>query len=449
MAAEASPTDFAARLPAPDWETWRTFVRYEFLIPRRSRLGLALLVVCCVAGLIAGLGPALGPSLAAIRAWRLGVLLVGFASLPLMAMAARLDALSLAADTVESRPHSALTRLLARYLGNLLFVFLAYAVVIVAAWAVQLLMGGGLPDGAGPRFSLGAPVHAFTAGLPALLYVSTLAYCVSVLVPNLLSVAIVALYWLLILFGREYLSRIFDFALTQNALPYALLSIGLMALTLQVTRWRVRVGALLSRPLVAAAIVFLLGGLLCARGLVLSRHDPPFHAKPLAISMAAQNIRNDFVPGFWLPDRDGRRTGLHDLGPGPLLIVFWSPTSPESVDALAQVQRLHRQYADRGLRVVAICLADDWSVSPRLARERGYEFAMVTDTGCHFADKLENSSPLAEAYEVSSLPGIFVADPYRRLVDKRFGVVGDTWLQVEGKLKELLPAPAAGATPGG
>lgn len=449
MAVVAFLKNLSPRLPEPDWAAWQAFVRYEFLIPRRSRLGVALLVLCCGAGLVAGLGGALGPSLAAYRAWRLGVLLVGFAALPLMAVAARLDAISLAADTVESRPHPALARMLTRFVGNLLFVFLAYGVLIAAAWLTQLLSGGALPVGAGPRFSLGAPVHAFVAGLPALLYISTLAYCLTVLIPNLLSVAIVALYWLLVLLGREYLSRIFDFALTQNALPYLLLSVGLMALTLQVTRWRARSGALASGPLVAMAALFLLMGLGTARLLVMTRHDPPFHAKPVALAMAGQSIRHEFVPGFWLPDQHGQRTGLHDLGAGPLLIAFWSPSSPESVDALARLQRLSLQHAPEGLRVVAICLADDWSVSPRLARERGYRFTMVTDTGCHWADKLDSSSPLAEAYEVSALPAIFLADPYRRVVDRKLGLVSDTWLQVEGKLTELLRQSSGAVTPGG
>ena len=181
----------------------------------------------------------------------------------------------------------------------------------------------------------------------------------------------------------------------------------------------------------------------------MTRHDPPFHPQPLAQAMAGQNVRGNFAPGFWLPDQRGRRTGLHDQGAHPLLIVFWSPTSPESVDALAHLQRLDQQYAGQGLRTVAICLADDWSASPRLARERGYRFPMLTDTGCHFADKLENSSPLAEAYEVTALPAIFLTDPYRRVLDKQTGLGSDTWLQVEGELNGLMRQSARAVKPGG
>ena len=437
------------RLSEPDWAGWRAFVRYEFLIPRRSRLGLALLLLCVGAGLIAGFGAGLGPTLAAYRAWRLGVLIAGFAALPLMAVAARLDAIALATDAVDSRPRAAVQRLLARFVGNFLFVLLAYAVLIGAAWLIQLLTGGALPAGSGPRFSLGAPWHAFAAGVPALLYISALAYCVTVLCPNLLAVAIVALYWLLVLMGRDYLSRIFDFTLTQNALPYLLLTAGLLALTMQVTRWRAGVGRRLSPALLATAVVLLLWGLGSARTLVMTRHDPPFHPKPLTQAMAGQNIRNGFVPGFWLPDQHGRRTGLHDLGTGPVLVVFWSPARPDSVAALAQAQDMVERFGDHGLRVVAICLADDWSVSRRFARERGYRFPMVTDTGCHWAEKLDTSAPLAEAYEVNDLPAVVLADATRRIVMQWQGHPEGTWVEAARQLGETLAQPAGGVTPGG
>ena len=449
MAVADRLTNWTKELPGLEWSAWRTLLRYEFLIPRRSKLGWALLVLCGVAGLVAGFGAGLGPSLAAYRAWRLGVLLVGFAALPLMAVAARLDALSLAADGVDSRPRSALVRLLARFVGSFLFILLAYAVLIATAWLAQLLLGGSLPAGSGGRFSLGAPVHAFLAGLPALLYVSALAYCITVLCPNLLSVAIIALYWLLILLGRDYLSRIFDFTLTQNALPYLLLTVGLMALTLQVTHWRARVGRPWSPALAATAALLLLIGLGAAHSLVMTRHDPPFHPKPLALAMAGQSVRNGFVPGFWLPDQRCRRTGLHDLGPGPLVIAFWSPARPESVAVLAHLQLLHAQYGARGLHVVAICLADDWSVAGRLARERGLHFPMLTDTGCHWADKLDTCAPLAEAYEVNDLPAVFMADASRRLVTQWTGLPSEAWAELEQKLPALLPQLPAGEGPGG
>ena len=452
MAVAAPPTDrtqSVAGATGLDWSAWRAWLRYEFLIPRRSRLGWALLVLCGCAGAIAGLGAGLGPSLAAYRAWRLGVLLVGFAALPLMAVAARLDAMSGAVDSIESRPQPAVSRLLVRFLGSFAFVLLAYAVLIVAAWLAQLVLGGPLPAGSGSRFSLGVPVHAFTAGLPALLYVSALAYCVTVLCPNLLSVAIVALYWLLILLGRDYLSRIFDFALTQNAVPYLLLTAGLLALTMQVTRWRGRVARPWSPPLAGAAAVCLLLGLISAHALVMGRHDPPFHPKPLAQAMAGQSIRNQVLPGFWLPDQYGRRTGLHDLGPAPLVIAFWSPARPESAAVLANLQTLHLQYGRQGLRVAAICLADDWSVARRVARERGYRFPMLTDTGCHWAEKLGDSAPLAEAYELSDLPTVFLADDERRVVLHWNGLPAGVWEGLVQKLTPLLPPQGQEAGPRG
>jgi hypothetical protein len=193
-------------------------------------------------------------------------------------------------------------------------------------------------------------------------------------------------------------------------------------------------------------------GLGAARGLVMVRHDPPFHPKPQALAMAGQNVRNGSIPGFWLPDQWGRRTGLHDLGPGPFVIAFWSPARPDSLDGLAHLQRLHETFSGSGLRVVAICLADDWSVARRVARERGYRFPMLTDTGCHWADKLADSAPLAEAYEVADLPAIYLADASRRLVTRWDGLMAGTWADLEDRVSEAMAQTKPGAEgvgPGG
>lgn len=436
------------------WEAisrlWLVLLRYELLLAWRSRLGRVVLVVCCLAGVMAGASPGLDPSLAAYRAWRLGSLLLSFLTLPLMALAARRDDLTRAGDGVESRPQPVGGRTLVRLAGSVLFVFVVYAAMIGATWLSQLAFGGKLPEGWGPRFSLLAPAHAFVYGLIPLLFVATLAFFVSSLSPNALAVAIVGVYWVLVLVGRDYVSRVFDFSLTQNAWPYFLLSLGLALVVTQLVRRRGREAGLWQPHLAVPAILLLLAGIQVAHGFVQRRHDPPFHLHPVAVSMGGQNVREDLMPGFWLPDQRGRRTGLHDLAGGPYLVGFWSPTERDSLALLPIFQRLHDQYADRGLRVIAICLADDWSIARRFAQERGYSFHMLADTNTHWGANIEHSSPLAEAYEATSLPAVYLADRQRRLRLKARAVFGSSsWDELDKAVQDLLAEAGQGGVADG
>jgi peroxiredoxin len=172
------------------------------------------------------------------------------------------------------------------------------------------------------------------------------------------------------------------------------------------------------RPgLAAYSALCLAGGGLLACHLVLTRHDPPIHPHPVAQTIAAQSIRCGRLPGFWLPDQFGNRVRLADFEGKRLVVGFWSPAEPDSVGLLGVLQHITEEHESAGdVRVVAVCLADDTGIARRFALERGYRFPMVTDTGTHWAAKVVDSSPLAEAYEVDSLPQVFVADHNRDLV---------------------------------
>ena len=65
------------------------------------------------------------------------------------------------------------------------------------------------------------------------------------------------------------------------------------------------------------------------------------------------------LPVFSLPELDGRRVNNRDLRGQPSVIALWSSTCGASRAALAGIAALHREYANRGLRVLV--LADDTS----------------------------------------------------------------------------------------
>ncbi len=411
---------------------------YEMVLGLRGGAGLTAIVICCGAGLLVGAANGITPSEVSYKVGRLSAIMLGFLALPLVAGAARRDALTLASDPIQSRPQQAHELLLARWFGNYAFLLALLLAMAICAFGAQAILAGPVSDGAGPRISVRAFTDAMLAGAMPLMFLCALAYCAGELLQNVLSAAIIGLYWILVLLGRDYLSRIFDFSLSQNAGAYILLSAGVVLAAMAVARYRQGLAGAkkLNVPILSAAC--LVAGLITASHFVHTRHDPPLKAHPLAITVASQSIRTNRLPGFWLQDQYDRRIGLHDYERKLLVVGFWSPAVPESVELLATLERTNEKYSERGVQVVGVCLADDWRIGGRFARQRGYSFPVVTDTGTHWAEDIQTASPLAEAYEVSSLPVAFIADGERNVAGRIEGTPQGQWPAIDIKLTEML-----------
>jgi peroxiredoxin len=380
------------------------------------------------------------PGMAGYRVARLAALLIGFLSLPLVAAAARRDAATRALDAVQSRPHQAHELLLARWLGSLGAMLAMLAVLAVCAFGAQVLAARGLVADAGPRFSPLAMLDALVVGALPLVFLSALAYCLVEILQNALASALIAVYWLMVMLGRDYVARVFDFSLPQNAGVYLLLAAGAVLTAMTVARLRQGLEHSRTLKLPAAALLCLLAGVLLAWHFVRTRHDPPLHADQVTQAVASQSILTGRLPGFWLPDQHGKMVRLADYAGKPLVVGFWSPAAPESVKLLAGLERLTAKWAPQGVHVVGVCLANDRSLGGRFAREQRCSFPVVTDDGTHWAEALVDASPLAEAYDVSDLPSVFVADGDRNLV-LRVGGGGSAEGLADTALRGLLPAP--------
>jgi len=414
---------------------------YEMLLGLRSASGLTLLGVCLLVGLVVGARSGMTPAAVSYQVGRMGAIMLGFLCLPLMAGAARRDQQTLASDVVQSRPHQAHDLLLSRFLGNLGVALCLLVALAIFTFGAQAALAGSPPPGAGPKIAPMALIDGILAGALPLVVLCALGYCAGDLLQNTLSAAIIALYWILVLLGRDYLSRIFDFSLSQNAAVYLLLSGGIVAASMAVARYRQGLSNArrINVPLVAAAL--LVSGLLLAVRFVLTRHDPPMSPHPLAQQVASQSIRSGRLPGFWLNDQHGERIALSNYEGKCLVVGFWSPGQPDAAHVLGAWQRIHEEYGDKGVQVVAVCLSDDWSAGARFARSSRLSYPVVTDTGTHWAENLEDSSPLAEAYEISSLPCTMVADRNRYLVQRLEAQGQAQYESINYALKGLLGTP--------
>jgi peroxiredoxin len=136
------------------------------------------------------------------------------------------------------------------------------------------------------------------------------------------------------------------------------------------------------------------------------------------------------APPFSLPATDGRTYSLDDFADAKVLVVVF--TCNHCPYAIANEERLiaiQRDYADRGVRLVAINANDDRGYPedsfPKMverAKERGFNFPYLRD----------ESQAVARAYDAACTPDPFVFDSERKL--RYNGRIDDSWKD-ESKVK--------------
>jgi hypothetical protein len=152
------------------------------------------------------------------------------------------------------------------------------------------------------------------------------------------------------------------------------------------------------------------------------------------------------APTFDLPGVDGRNHSLEEYADAPVLVLVQSCNHCPYVLAWeGRINDLQREYADRGVRVVAINSndavaypGDSFDAMVEHAREAGYEIDYLYD----------ESQDIARTLGSSRTPEAFVYDADRRLV--YHGLVDDNREQesvTQHFLRDAIEAALAGETP--
>ena len=153
------------------------------------------------------------------------------------------------------------------------------------------------------------------------------------------------------------------------------------------------------------------------------------------------------APAFDLPGVDGRNHTLDEYADASVLVLVQSCNHCPYVLAWeGRIDALAREYADRGVRFVAISSndaeaypADSFEAMVEHAREAEYSFDYLYD----------ESQEIARALGSERTPEVFVFDAERRLV--YHGLVDDNREQAEVTshyLRDALDAVLAGEAPG-
>ena len=152
------------------------------------------------------------------------------------------------------------------------------------------------------------------------------------------------------------------------------------------------------------------------------------------------------APTFTLPGVDGREHSLDEYADAQVLVLVQSCNHCPYVLAWeGRIDALAREYADRGVRIVAVNSndaeaypADSFDAMVEHAREAGYSFDYLYD----------ESQELARALDSERTPEAFVFDADRRLV--YHGAVDDNREEehvTTHYLRDAIEAALAGEAP--
>jgi len=151
------------------------------------------------------------------------------------------------------------------------------------------------------------------------------------------------------------------------------------------------------------------------------------------------------APDFSLPGVDGKTWSLDDFREAQaLVVVFTCNHCPYAIAAEDRLLELSRDYAERGVRVVAInpndaekYAADSFDAMKTRAREKGFDFPYLVDATQH----------IARAYDAACTPDLFVFDAEKKLTYN--GRLDDNWQDASAvtrqDLRRAIDATLAGA----
>ena len=138
------------------------------------------------------------------------------------------------------------------------------------------------------------------------------------------------------------------------------------------------------------------------------------------------------VPGFRAVDLQGERFTLDDLlGKGPIVVDFWATWCKPCIKELPYVQRLHEDYRDQGVQVLAVTIDSPKSQSQvrRFVKSRKYDFRVVMDAEQDVFRKLQGKG---------TIPYVVILDEKGRIRYHHTGYRPGDEKELTRVVKELL-----------
>src|SRR5262245_2246810 len=140
---------------------------------------------------------------------------------------------------------------------------------------------------------------------------------------------------------------------------------------------------------------------------------------------------------FALEDLDGNRVDLQSLKGKVALLDFWASWCGPCVAELPHIEKLHRDFKDRGLVVLGVN-NEDVEVAREFVKRKGYTFTTLFDEGREVTRK----------YGVSGIPQVFIIDREGKVKWHALGYGPGREFELRNAVEKVLkdlnpPAPAS------
>jgi peroxiredoxin len=250
-----------------------------------------------------------------------------------------------------------------------------------------------------------------------LFFVASASYSLALLGNSPIAGALIGLYWIVAMAGKQFLSKIYFPWYGQNLPGYVFLGLALLGFTLWFHRRALRgpvpvsLVIRLGTPLALGVSIWFLGTTFR------NGHDSMALKNPDLERIGVQTIREgDLAPGFLYADQYGKPTRL-SLFPGKiLLLTLFSPRDPDSAQLLARLEAVHKEFGAQGVLPIAICISEDASAASTFAHGEGLSYPLIYDWGTYNGSQQEETSPMALAYRADRLPRLVVTDRRHRVM---------------------------------
>jgi len=147
------------------------------------------------------------------------------------------------------------------------------------------------------------------------------------------------------------------------------------------------------------------------------------------------------APEFDLRTLDGKRFSLREeLARGPVVLAFFKVSCPTCQYALPFLERLHKTYGDKGVKLVGIS-QNDAKETAAFNRQFGVTFPVLLDDISRY--------PVSNAYGLTNVPSIFWIAQDGEIEVSSVGWVKADFDQINRKMAETgKAAPAVIFKPG-
>ncbi len=409
-----------------------SLARVEYHVGGRTAafrlLALGAFAIGWASGNSLGLGASFSAYAAGESAWQY----LGLAAILWMALAAVRDTYQRTDVLVYTKPQTTENLLLGRFLGAYLQVLMLLLALFLGALCGRLYVAHSLA---------GLPAYGLQFGRATivLFFACSASFSLALLAESPVAGAVIGLYWIVMMAGREFLAKAYFPAYSQNLPAYLCLGVSLLGLALWFHRRKRRgmtPAAAWVRWPTSVALVLAVAALWLV---VANGHDPQAIENPFMTRLSQQNIvMRSRAPGFLLLDQHGRPTTLSGFADRILIVALWSPRDQESSLLLARLNEVHAKYGDRGVTPVAVCISEDEGAAATFALGENVSYPIVADWGTHNAPKTAEVSPLASAYQAEVLPFVAVTDRRRRVRNTLSGVLTYEGSTLESEIEKRL-----------